>query len=154
MVQEGDKAPSFNGIDQEGKEITLSQYRGSKLALYFYPKDDTPACTTQACNLRDNFQLLKDKGIAVIGVSPDDLLSHQKFITKYSLPFPLLSDPQHKIINRYGVWGEKQLYGKKYMGLNRTTFLINEKGIIEKVFLRPRNKLHSSEILQAAGFKP
>ncbi len=116
--------------------------------LYFYPEDDTPTCTVQACNLRDNYGDLKKAGFEVIGVSPDNAGSHQKFQNKFSLPFTLLADPEHTIINQYGVWGEKNLYGRKYMGLHRTTFVIDENGILQKIFLRPKNKAHAEEILK------
>ena len=145
----GDKAPDFTGKDQDGKKVSLKDFKGKKVVLYFYPKDDTPGCTTQACNLRDNFSVLKEAGIEVIGVSPDSAESHQKFKEKHDLPFILLEDPEKEIINKYEVWGEKVNYGRKYMGLFRTTFLIDEKGIILKVFKKPKTKIHSEEILKA-----
>ena len=148
-LQEGEKAPLFTSVDQDGNKILLSQFKGQKVVLYFYPQDDTPTCTIQACNLKDNFAILKKAGIIVLGVSPDEVLKHKKFETKYQLPFTLLADPKHSIIDKYGVWGEKQLYGRKYMGLLRTTFLIDEKGIIRKIFLKPTSKQHSEEILKA-----
>ncbi|WP_346766832.1 thioredoxin-dependent thiol peroxidase [Pseudoflavitalea sp. G-6-1-2] len=148
MLQEGDKAPAFKGQDQNGNLIALNDFKGQKVILYFYPQDDTPTCTVQACNLRDNFALLKKEGFVVLGVSPDDIAKHKKFETKFGLPFSLIADPEHTIIDKYGVWGEKQLYGRKYMGLHRTTFLIDEKGIIKKVFLRPKNKQHAEEIVK------
>lgn len=144
----GMKAPAFKGKDQDGNTVSLAGYKGKKVALYFYPQDDTPTCTIEACNLRDNYALLKKEGFEVVGVSPDDITSHKKFETKFKLPFTLIADPQHKIIDAYGVWGEKQLYGRKYMGLHRTTFLIDEKGIIQKVFLKPRNKQHAQDIVK------
>jgi thioredoxin-dependent peroxiredoxin len=147
-LKEGDKAPSFTGRDQNGQRISLADYKGKKLVLYFYPEDDTPTCTVQACNLRDNYSLLKREGFAVVGVSPDEEKKHKKFETKYDLPFTLISDPGHKIIDKYGVWGEKQLYGRHYMGLHRTTFLIDEKGAIRKIFLKPKNKAHAEEIVR------
>jgi peroxiredoxin Q/BCP len=143
----GQKAPGFTGTDQNGNKISLSELKGQKVVLFFYPEDDTPTCTIQACNLRDNYALLKKNGFKVIGISPDDEKSHQKFKEKFSLPFTLIADPQHKIIEKYGVWGEKNLYGRNYMGIHRTTFVIDEKGIIQKVFLRPKNKAHADEIL-------
>lgn len=149
ILQDGDKAPAFKGKDQNGNAVSLSDYKGKKLILYFYPQDDTPTCTVQACNLRDNFALLKKEGFTVVGVSPDEIEKHKKFESKYQLPFTLISDPTHAIIDKYGVWGEKQLYGRKYMGLHRTTFLIDEKGIIRKIFLRPKNKQHAEEIVKA-----
>jgi peroxiredoxin Q/BCP len=149
MLQEGDKAPAFKATDQNGKPVSLADYKGKKVALFFYPEDDTPTCTIEACNLRDNFPLLKKNGIVVLGVSPDDEKKHKKFEQKFDLPFTLVADPGKKIIDRYGVWGEKNLYGRKYMGLHRTTFLIDEKGIIKKIFRKPRSKVHSEEILKA-----
>jgi thioredoxin-dependent peroxiredoxin len=146
---EGDKAPVFKGKDQNGKPFSLGDVKGKKIVLYFYPEDDTPTCTVQACNLKDNFSALKAKGFTVIGISPDDEKKHKKFETKYGLPFTLIADAKHAIIDKYGVWGEKQLYGRKYMGLHRTTFLIDEKGIIKKIFLKPRSKQHTEEILKA-----
>jgi len=148
-ITEGSKAPSFKAKDQNGNTVSLADYKGQKVALYFYPEDDTPTCTIQACNLRDNFGLLKSKGVVVLGVSPDEEKKHKKFEAKYNLPFTLISDPDHTIIDKYGVWGEKQLYGRNYMGLHRTTFLIDEKGIVKKIFLRPKNKEHAQEILKA-----
>lgn len=148
-LTEGSKAPVFKSTDQNGKPISLADYKGKKVVLYFYPEDDTPTCTIQACNLRDNFGLLKKEGFTVLGVSPDEEKKHKKFEIKYDLPFPLIADPKHAIIDKYGVWGEKQLYGRNYMGLHRTTFLIDEKGIIRKIFLRPKNKQHAEEIIKA-----
>lgn len=147
-LQVGQKAPAFTGIDQDGKKVSLNDLKGSKLVLYFYPEDDTPTCTVQACNLRDNYALLKKNGFTVIGVSPDAEEKHRKFKEKFQLPFTLLADPQHKIIEKYGVWGEKNLYGRKYMGLHRTTFVIDENGVIKKIFLKPRNKAHAEEIVK------
>lgn len=148
QLQEGQKAPSFTGIDQDGNKVSLKDFKGKKLVLFFYPEDDTPTCTIQACNLRDNYSLLKKNGFQVVGVSPDDPKSHTKFIEKFHLPFTLIADPEHKIIDLYGVWGQKKLYGREYMGLHRTTFVINEKAIIEKIFLRPKNKAHAEEIVK------
>ncbi|GGB08224.1 thioredoxin-dependent thiol peroxidase [Puia dinghuensis] len=149
LLQEGDKAPAFTGKDAGGNKVSLSDYKGKRLVLYFYPEDDTPTCTVQACNLRDNFSLLQREGLSVVGVSPNDEKSHQKFTKKFSLPFPLIADVDHKIIDKYGVWGEKQLYGRKYLGLHRTTFLIDEKGVIRKIFLKPKNKAHAEEVVAA-----
>ncbi|MEO6251673.1 MAG: thioredoxin-dependent thiol peroxidase [Ferruginibacter sp.] len=149
QLTEGDKAPSFKGKDQNGKPISLADHKGKKIVLFFYPEDDTPTCTIQACNLRDNFSLLKKNGFVVLGVSPDEEKKHKKFEAKYGLPFTLIADVDHKIIDQYGVWGEKQLYGRTYMGLHRTTFLIDEKGVIRKIFVKPKNKQHAEEILQA-----
>lgn len=148
-LTEGAKAPAFKGKDQNGKSISLADYKGKNIVLYFYPKDDTPTCTVQACNLRDNFGLLRNKGLVVIGVSPDDEGKHKKFEQKHELPFPLIADPSLTIIQKYGVWGEKKLYGKKYMGLMRTTFLIDSKGVIRKIFDKPKSKEHAAEILAA-----
>jgi peroxiredoxin Q/BCP len=146
-LKEGDKAPAFSAKDQNGKKVSLSEFKGKKVVLYFYPEDDTPTCTVQACNLRDNYALLRKNGFEVLGVSPNDEKSHKKFETKFDLPFTLLADPDHAIINKYGVWGEKQMFGNKYMGVHRTTFVINEKGVITKIFLRPKNKQHAEEIV-------
>ena len=150
-LQEGQKAPAFSGVDQDGNKVSFVDLKGQKVVLYFYREDDTPTCTVQACNLRDNYSLLKKNGFKVIGVSPDDEMKHQKFREKFSLPFTLLADPQHKIIEKYGVWGEKILYGRKYMGLHRTTFVIDENGVIKKIFLRPKNKAHAEEIVKLAN---
>jgi len=148
MLQKGDKAPDFTGKDQQGKVVSLDDFKGKKLVLYFYPKDDTPGCTKEACNLRDNYADLLDKGFALLGVSPDTEDSHQKFISKYELPFPLLSDPELKIIKAFGAWGEKNMYGRKYEGLLRTTFIINEEGIIEKVIRKVKTDDHANQILK------
>ena len=148
-LQEGDKAPAFSGIDQDGNKFSLSSLKGKKVALYFYPEDDTPTCTIQACNLRDNYSLLKQHGFEVVGVSPDKPAKHRKFREKFLIPFTLIADEKHKILQKYGVWGEKQMFGNKYMGVHRTTFAIDEKGIIRKIFLRPRNKEHAEEIVKA-----
>lgn len=150
-LQEGDKAPAFSGKDQNGATVKLSDYKGKKLVLFFYPQDMTPTCTVQACNLRDNYQLLKQHGFEVLGVSPDDSKSHKKFEAKHELPFTLLADPDHKVIDLYGVWGEKQLYGRNYMGLLRTTFVLDEKGRVLKVFQRPKSKEHAEEIIAAVA---
>ena len=148
-LNEGDRSPAFSGTDQDGKTVSSSAYKGKKLILFFYPADNTPACTTESCNLRDNYVLLKQHGFEVVGVSPDDSSSHKKFETKFSLPYRLIADPAHKVIDKFGVWDEKQLYGRTYMGLLRTTFVIDEKGIILKIFRRPKNKAHAEEILAA-----
>ena len=146
---EGVKAPAFKGKDQNGKTVSLEDFKGKKVVLYFYPEDDTPTCTIEACNLRDHYTLLQKAGLVVLGVSPDEGRKHKKFEEKYQLPFTLIEDPDKKIIEKYGVWGEKNLYGRKYMGLHRTTFIINEKGIIEKIFKKPKSKIQSQEILQS-----
>ena len=148
-LREGDKAPAFSGKDAGGNKVSLADYKGKRVVLYFYPQDDTPTCTVQACNLRDNNALLRAAGFSILGVSPDDQKSHLKFEAKFSLPFPLIADPDHTIIDKYGVWGEKQLYGRKYLGLHRTTFLIDEKAVIRKIFLKPKSKSHAEEILRS-----
>lgn len=148
-LTEGKKAPAFKGKDQNGNPVSLADFKGKKIVLYFYPEDDTPTCTVQACNLRDNFGLLKKNGFVVLGVSPDEEKKHKKFEAKYDLPFTLIADADHKIIDSYGVWGEKQMYGRTYMGLHRTTFLIDEKGIVKKIFLKPKSSQHTQEILDA-----
>jgi peroxiredoxin Q/BCP len=150
-LQEGQKAPGFTGTDQNGNKVSLSDFKEQKVVLFFYPEDDTPTCTVQACNLRDNYSLLTKNGFKVLGISPDNIRSHQKFKEKFSLPFTLIADPEHKIITKYGVWGEKKLYGREYMGLHRTTFIVNEKAIISKIYLRPRNKAHAEEIVKSAS---
>jgi thioredoxin-dependent peroxiredoxin len=150
LLTEGSKAPAFKGKNQDGEMVSLADFKGKKVVLYFYPADDTPTCTAQACNLRDNFALLKKHGFVVIGISPDEEKKHKKFETKYNLPFTLIADTTNTIIEKYGVWGEKSMYGKKYMGLLRTTFLINEKGIIAKIFAKPKSKQHAEEIIAAA----
>jgi len=148
-LKEGDKSPAFAGKDQNGKDISLNQFSGKKVVLYFYPKDDTPGCTAQACNLRDNNTALLKSGFAVIGVSADDVKSHKKFEEKFSLPFPLIADEDQTIVNAYGVWGEKQMFGKQYMGINRTTFLIDENGIIKKVIDKPDTANHTEQVMKA-----
>ncbi len=153
-LKEGDKAPAFKGTDQQGKKVSLKDFKGKKLVLYFYPQDMTPTCTVQACNLRDNHALLKKKGFEVVGVSPDEVAKHKKFEERNQLPFTLLADPEHAILDLYGVWDQKQLYGRKYMGVLRTTFVIDEKGKILKIFTKPKSKMHAEEILAAlAGIR-
>jgi peroxiredoxin Q/BCP len=144
----GDDAPMFEGKDQSGNTVKLNDYSGKKVALYFYPKDMTPGCTNQACNLRDNFEGLKKEGIEVIGVSPDDETRHQKFIDKYELPFTLIADPEKEVIQAYGIWGLKKFMGKEYDGVHRTTFLINEEGKIHDIIKKPKTKAHAEEILE------
>ena len=148
QLKEGLKAPVFEGIDQNGKEVKLSDFTGKKVVLYFYPKDNTPGCTAEACNLRDNYDSILRKGFIVIGVSPDNEKSHKGFAGKYSLPFPLIADSSKKIMNDYGVWGEKKMYGKSYMGVLRTTFIIDEKGIIEKIIEKVDTAGHSEQIFK------
>ncbi len=143
----GDKAPDFKTTDQNGEAISLGDFAGSKLVIYFYPKDSTPGCTTQACNLRDNYDLLLSKGYKVVGVSADSAKRHQNFIEKNSLPFPLLMDEDKKIINDFGVWGEKKFMGKIYDGIHRTTFVIDEKGTIEEIIEKVKTKEHTAQIL-------
>lgn len=148
----GDKAPELLGRDQDGAEVRLSDFAGKKLALYFYPKDDTPGCTAEACNLRDNYQALLAAGYAVVGVSVDDAGKHKKFAAKNELPFPLIADTDHRLVELFGVWGEKSMYGRKYMGTFRTTFIIGEDGTVERV-LGPRAvkvKAHAEQILKGA----
>ncbi|WP_412067435.1 thioredoxin-dependent thiol peroxidase [Rubrivirga sp. IMCC43871] len=147
MPAAGDPAPGFTGTDQSGATVRLADFAGRPLALYFYPKDDTPGCTAQACNLRDNHAALLDAGVAVVGVSPDPVERHEQFADKYALPFPLLADPSHEILEAYGAWGEKSLYGRKSIGVKRTTFLIGPDGRIRHVFKRPKTKAHAEEIL-------
>ena len=148
-LQVGSKAPDFTVNDQDGNPVKLSDLRGKKVVLYFYPKDMTEGCTAQACNLRDNYTLLRNHGFEIVGISPNEEKEHKKFKEKFSLPFTLVADPKHAIIDKFGVWGEKQLYGRKYIGLHRTTFVIDEKGEIRKVFTRPKNKAHAEEIIKA-----
>lgn len=145
----GDKAPDILGVNENGEEIRLSQFAGKKVILYFYPKDNTPGCTAEACSLRDNYSELKAKGYEVIGVSVDSEASHRKFIEKHSLPFQLIADTEKKLVSEMGVWGEKSMYGRKYMGTFRTTFIIDENGVIEKVFLPKeiKTKTHGEQIL-------
>lgn len=145
----GDKAPDFTGKDQDGNDISLKDFAGKKLVMYFYPKDNTPGCTAQACNLRDNYDALLAQDFAIVGISPDSEASHQKFIAKHELPFPLIADTEKEIHNLYGTWQEKSMYGKTYMGTMRTTFVIDEKGMItEKLEGRKvKTKDHSAQIL-------
>lgn len=145
----GDKAPELLGVNEKGEEIRLSHYAGKKLILYFYPKDNTSGCTTEACNLRDNHQALRQAGYEVVGVSVDSGASHLKFIAKHELPFPLIADTEKKLVETFGVWGEKSMYGRKYMGTFRTTFVINEEGIIEQIFSPKEIKVkeHARQIL-------
>ena len=148
-IQTGDKAPEILGINQDGKEIRLSDFAGKKVVLYFYPKDSTPGCTAQACSLRDNYDALKKAGYEVIGVSADSAASHQKFIDKQQLPFQLIADTETKLAEQFGTWGEKSMYGRSYMGMFRTTFIINEQGIVERV-ISPKEintKSHAEQIL-------
>jgi len=147
VLNEGDKAPGFTAKDQNGNEVTLAGYKGKNIILYFYPKDDTPGCTAQACDFRDNYQSLLSKGFEVIGVSTDDEKSHKKFESKYSLPFTLVADNSHEIVEAYGVWVEKNMYGKKYMGTARTTFIINGDGIISRIISKVDTQNASQQVL-------
>src|SRR3954451_5254604 len=153
MLKEGDKAPEFKAKDQDGKMVRLKDLKGSRVVLYFYPKDDTPGCTKEACSFRDADDVYRKKGIKVLGVSTDDENSHQKFISKFQLPFDLLADTDKKIVNDYGVWGEKNMYGKKYMGAHRKTFLIDENGKIAKIFDKVDVAAHADEVSEAFGEK-
>lgn len=149
-LQVGDKAPEVLGLNEKGEEIRLDTYKGKKLVLYFYPKDNTPGCTSEACNLRDNYEQLRGAGYEVVGVSPDSAKSHVKFIEKHELPFTLISDPEHTLLDTFGVWGEKTMCGRKCMGVFRTTFIINEDGVIERV-IGPKEikvKEHAAQILK------
>ena len=145
----GDKAPEVLGVNEKGERILLSNYRGKKVVLYFYPKDNTSGCTAEACSLRDNYSALKSKGYEVIGVSVDSAASHKKFIEKHELPFTLIADTEKTLVNEMGVWGEKSMYGRKYMGTFRTTFIINEEGVVEKVFSpkEVKTKTHGEQLL-------
>jgi peroxiredoxin Q/BCP len=145
----GDKAPEFNSADQTGKVHKIADYLGKKVILYFYPKDLTPGCTTQSCDLRDHYESLIKEGFEVIGVSADDAAKHQKFIAKHDLPFNLLADTDRAVLNRYGVWGEKKFMGKIYDGIHRTTFIIDENGVIENIILKVKTKIHTEQIRAA-----
>lgn len=148
-LTEGMNAPVFEGTDQNGNKVSLSDFAGKKVIMYFYPKDDTPGCTAQACNLRDNYTTLIQQGFQVVGISTDSVKSHKKFEDKYSLPFPLIADDEKIIVEQYGVWGEKKFLGKKYMGTARTTFLIDEDGIIKKIITKPDTKNQTQQVLDA-----
>lgn len=150
-LKEGDKAPELVGKDQNGQDVSLESYKGKKLVLYFYPKDDTPGCTMEACNFRDNHSELLAKGIAVVGVSADTEKKHQKFIDKHSLPFPLIADTEKELINAYGVWGPKKFMGREYDGIHRTTFIIDENGIILNVIAKVKNKVATEQVLELLG---
>ena len=146
-LQIGDKAPAINAVDQNGNNITLEQYQGKKVVLYFYPKDMTPGCTAQSCNLSDNYTALQKNGYDVLGVSCDSLKRHQKFIAKHNLPFNLISDEDHKVVNDYGVWQLKKFMGREYMGIVRTTFIIDENGLISDIISKVNTKEHTTQIL-------
>jgi peroxiredoxin Q/BCP len=146
-LQVGDAAPNFSAPDQTGETRSLADYSGKKLVLYFYPKDDTPGCTAEACNLRDNYARFQEKGYEILGVSPDSPKKHVKFIDKYDLPFPLLADEEHSVANAYGVWGPKKFMGREYEGIHRTTFVIGEDGKLEDVILKVKTKDHTAQLL-------
>jgi len=145
----GDKAPDFEGVNQNGEKIGLKDFTGKKLILYFYPKDNTPGCTAESCNLNDNYDAWLEKGFDVVGVSPDNEKSHQKFIDKFGFKFNLIADTEKEILEAFGVWGEKSMYGRKYMGVFRTTFVINEEGVIEEIFEKVKTKDHTNQIIEA-----
>jgi len=147
-VKEGDLAPAISAVDQNGEKITLKEYQGKKVVLYFYPKDNTPGCTAESCDLRDNYSRFLEQGFEIIGVSADSEKSHQKFITKFELPFRLISDMDKKVLQDYGAWGEKKLVGKSYMGILRKTFVIDEKGYVEKIIEAVKTKEHSKQIFE------
>lgn len=149
QLKEGEKAPVFVGVDELGNEMSLTQFQGKKLILYFYPKDNTPGCTMEAKNLRDNFELLRSKGFEIVGVSPDTMKKHQNFIEKHDLPFHLLADTDKKVLNDYGVWGKKKFMGREYDGVHRTTFVIDGNGVIVKIFKKVKTKAHAEQILEA-----
>lgn len=148
-LKEGDKAPDFTAKDQNGKTISLSDYKGKDVILYFYPQDNTPTCTNEACNYRDNYQSLVSKGFEVIGVSPDNERSHKKFEKKFDLPFTLIADPDRSIVEAYGLWAEKTTFGRTYMGVLRTTFVIDKKGRIKKIIDKVESKNASRQVLDA-----
>lgn len=147
-LKAGDSAPAFEGKDQDGNAVKLDDYKGKKLVVYFYPKDNTPGCTAESCNLRDNYEALQAQGYEVLGVSQDSEASHQKFIAKHELPFKLIADTDHAVHEAFGTWGEKKMYGKTYMGTLRTTFLIDEEGKIEEVIEKVKTKDHTAQILK------
>lgn len=148
-LQVGDKAPAFSGTIESGETVSLADYKGKKLVLFFYPKDNTPGCTAEACNLRDNYSELKNAGFELLGVSPDSERKHQNFIKKFSLPFPLLADTEQEALKAYGVWGPKKFMGREYIGVHRTTFVIDENGTIEAVIDKVKTKDHTAQILEA-----
>jgi peroxiredoxin Q/BCP len=149
MVEEGKPAPDFELTSDSGEHVKLSDFRGQPVVLYFYPKDDTPGCTTQACGIRDNYGAFAERGAVVLGVSPDEETSHVKFKEKHGLPFTLLADPEHKVADDYGVWGEKNAYGKTYMGVERSTFLIDSEGNVAKVMRKVKSDTHADDVLAA-----
>ncbi len=147
-LSKGDKAPVFSGLNQNNELISSESFKGKKLILYFYPKDNTPGCTAESCNLNDNYQLWLSRGYEIVGVSPDSIASHKKFAEKFGFGFNLIADPETKILQDYGVWGEKSMYGRKYMGVMRTTFVIDENGIITDVFEKVDTKNHTAQIIK------
>lgn len=148
LLKKGDKAPEFKGVNQKGEIVSSENLIGKKIVIYFYPKDDTPGCTAEACNLKDNYELLKSKGYEIIGVSADNETSHKRFSDKYSLPFSIIADVDKTIINAFGVWGKKMNYGREIVGINRITFIISEKGIIEEVISKVDTKNHTLQIIK------
>ncbi len=146
-LKPGMKAPAFKGLNENGELVSLADFKGKKLVLYFYPKDNTPTCTEEACNLRDNYHLFLKNGYSILGISTDSVKKHQNFIKKYKLPFSLIADEDHEICEKYGVWDWKKLFGKTYMGILRTTFVINEKGKIDKIIEKVESKKHSSQLI-------
>ena len=153
LLEKGNQAPDFSGLNQDGETIALQNFRGKKVILYFYPKDSTPGCTAESCNLSDHYEYWLNKGYDVIGVSPDSVSSHKKFADKYQLKFNLIADTEHAILEAYGAWGEKNMYGKKYMGVLRTTYVIGENGKIEDVFEKVQTKDHTQQIIKALEVK-
>jgi len=152
-LSKGDKAPDFSGLNQNNELISLNLFKGKKLILYFYPKDNTPGCTAESCNLNDNYQAWLSKGYEVVGVSPDSVISHKKFADKFKFGFSIIADPETKILQAYGVWGEKSMYGRKYMGVMRTTFVIDGNGIIVDVFEKVDTKNHTEQIVKTLDIK-
>ncbi|MEM8906691.1 MAG: thioredoxin-dependent thiol peroxidase [Bacteroidota bacterium] len=150
-LKAGDKAPDFQGVNQDGHPVALADYQGKKLVLFFYPQDNTPTCTVEACNLRDHYQELRDHGFSVLGVSPDSARKHTNFIKKFELPYDLLADTERQAIEAYGVWGPKKFMGREFDGLHRTTFVINENGVIEQVIQKVKAKMHAAQILEQVG---
>ena len=146
-LKEGDQAPAFTTTNEKSEKVSLTDFRGKKLVLYFYPKDDTPGCTAESCDLRDNYKMFQAKGYEILGISPDNERSHLKFINKFKLPFSLLTDVDHSIAEAYGTWGEKMLFGRKYMGILRTTFVIDENGRIEKLIEKVDTKSHTQQLI-------
>lgn len=147
----GDIAPKFEGLNEDGESVSLSDFKGSKLILFFYPKDDTPGCTKEACNLRDNFKYFEKKGFKILGVSPDTVKKHRKFSDKYEFQYPLLADTEKEVINAYGVWGPKKFMGREIIGVHRTTFIIDEEGKIEQIIKKVKTKVHSDQIKEEMG---